>query len=308
MKTATRPHLFVSDAGAGEPVLLITGWTISSAVFDPVADHYTPHMRVIAYDHRGSGRSSHWAAPVSIPMLAADAARVLDDRLLDHAHVVGLSMGAMVALELAVRMPARVRSLVLVGGTPGGPAASLPPPSQAMRSLLELAADSLRRGRLSPAPLLFSARFRAEHPERVRALIGPFAQHRPPLWTTQFQTVATACFARAGSLARVRAPTLVLHGDQDVMSPLANAKLLANGIPDARLHVAHGSGHAVALEQAEATAALLRAWVGEHADSDPPPPTGWERATERVTRPLALHAGTLRNTREVPRALLRRLG
>ncbi len=94
MRTRSRPQLFVTDRGAGEPVLLITGWTISSAVFDPVADLYLPHVRVVAYDHRGAGRSAPWLAPVSMAMLAADAARVLDDRGIASAHVVGLSMGA----------------------------------------------------------------------------------------------------------------------------------------------------------------------------------------------------------------------
>src|SRR4051812_1521811 len=208
MKTATRPHLYFTDAGDGQPLLLITGWTISSAVFDPVLDHYTDRLRVIAYDHRGSGRSSAWPAWVSMPMLAADAARVLDERLLDHAHVVGLSMGAMVALELALRMPSRVRSLVLVGGTVGGPLGALPPLSRASRSLAELAVASARKRQLSPAPLLFSAEFRRDHPDRVRELVRPFAKYRPPWWTTQFQTIATTTFARGDDLARVRTPTL----------------------------------------------------------------------------------------------------
>jgi 3-oxoadipate enol-lactonase len=105
VRTRSRPRLFLTDRGAGEPVLLITGWTISSAVFDPVADLSLPHPRVVAYDHRGTGRSAPWLGPVSIATLAADAARVLDDRGLDSAHLLGLSMGAAVALELAIRIP-----------------------------------------------------------------------------------------------------------------------------------------------------------------------------------------------------------
>lgn len=67
---------------------MITGWTISSAVFDPITDLYVPPLRVISYDHRGTGRSGAWLGPVSIAMLAADAARVLDDRGLRSAHVL----------------------------------------------------------------------------------------------------------------------------------------------------------------------------------------------------------------------------
>jgi pimeloyl-ACP methyl ester carboxylesterase len=307
MRTSSRPHLFVTDDGSGEPVLLITGWTISSAVFDPVASLYVPRARIIAYDHRGSGRSAAWRAPVSMAMLAADAARVLDDRGVDAAHVVGLSMGAMVAIELAVRMPARVKSLVLVGGGPGGPRTVLPPALEAAGTLARLAADSLRHAGIWPESMLFSPRFRAEHPERAAELTRPFTTHRPPPWTTGALTLAGACFGRAGDLDRVRAPTLVVHGDEDVMSPLANALTLARGIPGAELHVARGAGHAVPLEQPERCADLLLRWTDRHAGHRPPAARTRDRVGERVSRPFSLHAGAVRNARQLGPALLRQL-
>ncbi len=310
MRTATRPHLFLTDRGSGEPVLLITGWTISSAVFDPVADHYLPHVRVIAYDHRGTGRSAVWHAPVSVALLAADAARVLDDRGLESAHVVGLSMGAAVALELAVRMPSRVKSLVLVGGGAGGPATSLPAPRGAAAAFRSVVADTARHRRLWPAAALFSARFRAEHPDLVAAYIPAFGEHRAPPWAIVWQTLAVSCFARGASLGHVRAPTLVLHGSEDVMSPPDNARRLADGIPGAELHLVGGAGHAVPLERPEAAARLLVDWVARHADAPPQPATGSDVTRERITRPWSLPAGALRNTRDAAvlglRALRRR--
>jgi pimeloyl-ACP methyl ester carboxylesterase len=152
-------------------VLPITGWTISSAVFDPVAGLYVPHVHVVAYDHRGAGRSAPWLGRVSMATLAADAARVMDDRGIGSAHVLGLSMGAAVALELAIRMPHRVKSLVLVGGGAGGPAT----PRSGVRTALATAgtvlADSARHRHAWPAAILFSARFRDElRPARVRTL------------------------------------------------------------------------------------------------------------------------------------------
>ena len=307
MRTRSRPRLFLTDRGRGEPVLLITGWTISSAVFDPVAHLYVPRARVIAYDHRGSGRSAPGPAPVSMAMLAADAARVLDDRGVRRAHVVGLSMGAAVALELAIRMPHRVTSLVLVGGGAGGPATALPDLRRAAGTLAAVAADSARHGRPWPAAALFSPRFRAEHPDRVAAYVPFFAQHRAPPWAIGWQLVAAACFGRGGALHRVRSPTLVLHGEHDVMSPPANAHRLAEGIPGARLHLVAGAGHAVPLERPRASARLLLDWVGEHAGVAPDTPSQAARLAERVTRPLALGAGTLRNTREAAALVRSRL-
>jgi 3-oxoadipate enol-lactonase len=298
VKTRSHPRLFLTDRGRGEPVLLITGWTISSAVFDPVADLYVPHVRVIAYDHRGAGRSGPWLGPVSMATLAADAARVLDDRGLGRAHVVGLSMGAAVALELAIRMPHRVASLVLVGGGAGGPATVRPSLRTAAGAAEAVLADSLRHHRLWPAATLFSERFRDEHPDRVAAYLPSFARHRAPPWTIGWQTLATACFGRRGSLHRVLAPTLVLHGELDLLSPVGNARLLAGGIPDAELHVVPGAGHAVPLEHPESSARLLVEWVRRHAGSEAAAPTRLAGIGERVTRPFALPAGALRNTRD----------
>jgi 3-oxoadipate enol-lactonase len=298
VRTHTRPRLYVTDRGIGEPVLMITGWTVSSAVFEPVADLYLAHVRVVAYDHRGAGRSAAWPAPVSMAMLAADAARVLDDRGIARAHVVGLSMGAAVALELAVRMPQRVKSLVLIGGGAGGPTMALPNVRVAAGEVGLVLRDTARHRHAWPAAVLFSPRFRDQHPDKVAEYMPFFARHRAPPWMTGWQALAIACFGRRASLARVRAPTLVLHGECDVMAPVANARLLAAGIPGAELRVVPGAGHAVPLEHPAASARRLVDWVHRHADAEPTAPRPLEAVGERLTRPFSLPAGTLRNTRD----------
>jgi pimeloyl-ACP methyl ester carboxylesterase len=265
MRTASRPHLFLTDRGSGEPVLLITGWTVSSAVFDPVAELYAADMRVIAYDHRGAGRSETWLAPVSMATLAADAARVLDDRGVRDAHVIGLSMGSAVALELAIRMPERVKSLVLVGGGAGGPTTVWPSVRSAGATLAALLVDSVRHRRAWPAAAVFSAGFRDEHPEKVAEYLPYFGRHRAAPWMSGWQMLAVARFNRRSSLGGVRVPTLVLHGEEDVLAPAGNARLLADGIPGAELHIVPGAGHAVPLERRDESADLVADWVRRHA-------------------------------------------
>jgi pimeloyl-ACP methyl ester carboxylesterase len=295
MRTVSRPELHVQDRGDGEPVLLITGWTISGEIFDTVLDRYTPHVRCVSYDHRGTARSAPWVGPVSMAMLAADAARVLDDRGIDSAHVAGASMGAMVALELALRMPHRVRSLILLGGW-AGPAVPTPAVLRDRATLLaRLARESVARRRPSLEPALFSPAFSASEPARAAELVRPFVRHRAPPWAAWAQTVAALTYDRVADLGRVRVPTIVVHGEHDLMVPLDSARTLARRIAGARLHVVPGAGHGAALEAADEVAGLLLDWVAEHAGpSRVPVASARERLTERATRPLALHAGCLR--------------
>jgi hypothetical protein len=116
--------------------------------------------------------------------------------------------------------------------------------------------DTARHRQAWPAAAVFSPRFRDEHPDKVAEYMPYFARHPAPPWTGGWQALAVACFGRRGSLARVRASTLVLHGGHDAMAPVGNARLLADGIPNAELHVVPDAGHAVPLEQPAASAQL----------------------------------------------------
>jgi pimeloyl-ACP methyl ester carboxylesterase len=296
MHTRSRPSLYFTDVGTGQPVLVIPGWTISSAVFDGMAEQFVPHARIIAYDHRGTGRSAPWYGPVSVASLAADAARLLDDRGLPSAHIVGLSLGAAVALELAVRMPARVRTLCLIGGGTGGPGSAHPAAGDAVRAASALAMDTVRHRQVWPAAVLFSDAFRREHPERVEELTRTFTVHRAPAWAVGWQAIAAACFAGRSALASITAPTLVLHGGQDVMSAVENARTIAAAIPHSRLHVWPDAGHAAPLEHPEQATRLMLDWITRHAARIPSPATPREQVIERLTRPLALPAGAAANT------------
>ena len=124
---------------------------------------------------------------------------------------------------------------------------------------------------------------------------------------TGWQTLAVACFGRRASLQRVRAPTLVLHGGRDVMTPVASAELLADGIPGAELHVVPGAGHAVPLEHPEATARLLVDWMRRHAHVEPAMPGRLDVVGEHLTRPFSLQAGAFRNTRDAATSVARGL-
>jgi 3-oxoadipate enol-lactonase len=240
--------------GAGEPLLLITGWTISAAVFEPVLERYAEHFECITYDHRGSARSGG-KPPASMAALADDAARLLTELRIPRAHVYGVSMGGMVAQELALRHAARVRGLVLGGTTPGGPFA----PRLGPLDVMAIARGGLEERGLR-GPVLFSEDFRRERPERVRELLRHFTAYRSSAAAIGAQLLASARFNAVSRLPRLRAPTLVMHGERDRLVPLAASRLLAACIPDAELAVVPGVGHAYALEAPRESLELLLEW------------------------------------------------
>ena len=298
--TSGRPRLYYERRGSGEPLLLITGFTISSAIFEPIRPLYEERFDCISYDHRGSGRSSAPPLPTSMPELAGDAVRVLDHLGIQSAHVYGLSMGGMVAQEMAIRFPDRVRGLVLGCSTAGGPRAIRPTASE-WGALLAAMAGGLREpGRPWLAGALFSPEFRRDHPERARELLRFFAAHRAPPHGAWAHLMASVYHDTVSRLRCIQAPTLVLHGECDAMAPIANARLIADRIPDAELRVVPGAGHAYGLEKPEESRDLFVDWF----DRRSPIAAGAKRTDpaasfEPATRALGLPIGALRTGRSL---------
>ncbi|HVM29084.1 MAG TPA: alpha/beta fold hydrolase, partial [Mycobacteriales bacterium] len=294
-------------AGAGEPLLWITGFAISSEIFAPVIDDYAAEFDCIRYDNRGAGRSDVPWKPTSIPELAADAVRLLDALGLDSAHVYGLSMGGMIAQELALRFPDRVRALVLGGTWHGGPRAVLPSPRIATALTSRGAPAAVRAQLVGRA--LFSERFRAEHPEQVTRHLRNLAAHPASARGLVMHLTATAYHDTRARLPRITAPTLVMHGEVDELTPLRNARLLAELIPDATLEVLPDAGHGYLLEQPAESHRRFTGWL---ADRSPVPPgrplCGVAARAEPVTRHLGLQVGALRTARSLVAPPRRRSG
>ena len=294
--SATRLH--VERAGSGEPLLWITGFAISSEIFAPVIDDYAGEFDCIRYDNRGAGRSDVPWKPTSIPELAADAVRLLDALELDSAHVYGLSMGGMVAQELALRFPDRVRALVLGGTWHGGPRAVLPSPRVA-KALTSRGAPAAVRAQLV-ARALFSERFRAEQPDLVRRHLRNLAAHPASARGLALHLTATTYHDTRARLPRISAPTLVLHGGADELTPVRNARLLAALIPDATLEVLPEAGHGYLLEQPAEAHRRFTSWLAARSPVPPGRPlTGLAARAEPVTRHLGLQVGALRAARSL---------
>jgi pimeloyl-ACP methyl ester carboxylesterase len=253
--------LFFEDRGHGDPLLVIGGFAVSSAVLDPLADLWSTRFRCITYDHPGTGRSSKRACPISTAGLAASAARLLDELEIDAVHVAGLSLGGAIAQELALRFPHRVRGLILVSTSATGPLSSPPDLRELALITARIVKESVRRRRLWLAPAFFSDGFVEREPDRAEALMRPLTAHPAPLWSLAGQSFAAARHGRALDLHRIHAPTLVLHGDRDVLVPVANGKLLARGIRGAELRIIPNAGHGFAVELCAVTFEIVRDWL-----------------------------------------------
>ena len=293
--TAGHPSLWYERRGGGEPLLLITGFGISGAVFEPVLDRYAERFSCIVFDNRGSGRSQAPLRPTSMPELAADTVGLLDELGIASAHVYGVSMGGMIAQEVALRFPERVRGLVLGCTSPGGPR-SVRPTVRELRVVAAAAASAPRSpvdGTLGA--VLFSERFRRDEPERARFLLEHFRRHLPAAQGVAAQLLASVFHDTVSRLDQVQAPTLVLHGERDVMAPLDNARMLAERIPNAELAIVPGAGHAYALERPDVSFDLFASWYARHAPIAPGVARrGLTARVEPVTRALGLPIGAVR--------------
>lgn len=301
--TATRLH--VEREGTGEPLLWITGFAISSDIFSPVISTYAAGMDCIRYDNRGAGRSPAPWRPTSIPELAGDAVRLLDALGVASAHVYGLSMGGMVAQEMAIRFPDRVRGLVLGATTHGGPAAVLPSPRVAAALTSRSAPAALRAELVARA--LFTDAFRERDPQLVRTYLDLLGAHRTSARGLVSHLTASIYHDTRARLRQIQAPTLVLHGGQDQLTPVANARLLAAAIPDAVLAVLPGAGHGYLLEQPREAHRAFDTWLA--ARSPVPagrPLTGLSARSEPLTRRLGLPVGMLRTGRSLASVRSRR--
>lgn len=247
--------------GSGEPLLLIHGLGYARWGWEPVLPGLAERFDVILFDNRGIGESDAPPGPYTAAEMADDALRVLDEAEVDRAHVVGTSLGGMVAQELALAHPDRVDRLVLACTTPGGPRAH-PMPQQTVALMAEAAtlepAVALRRfveNALSPG----TAAGRPELVDRIMTHRLATAQD-PATWAAQ--AAAGATFDAYDRLGGLGAPTLVQHGAEDVVVDPRNGELLAELLPDARLDPFAGTGHLFFWEEPERFVSSVSSFLG----------------------------------------------
>lgn len=265
--------------GRGEPVLLIAGLGRDRRMWE--AQHaLSARFRVITFDNRGVGGSSKPSGPYTAAMLAEDAAGLLDALELDRVHVVGASLGGLIAQELALSRPWRVARLALLCTHPGIPLVQPCAPEVVAAMVPDPQADPFERlvGALRQA---YGGAYWQGNAERLleaaRARLTSLIS--PELWWAQAAAGGSFCW----SGRTITAPTLIMTGDEDRIVPPQNSRNLARMIAGAELAVLRGGGHYFFLEQPALVNAALETFLSA-GEFQPAPETDSRKETETCPR------------------------
>lgn len=239
--------------GTGTPLLLIAGQATALTGWEPLVPTLSKSFRVIRFDHRGVGSSDDGpAGHLGTRDFAADAVTVLDAVGVQRAHVYGHSMGGRVAQWLAIDYPERIGALILAATSAGGFLGRDRDP-EATRALTSGDPDRLQ-------PLFFGEDWAAAHHAAVQA----FFTSRASRQAKQQQFRASKEHDTQKHLGTVQAPTLILHGTADILTPIDNARVLRNLVPRSMLVKVPGGRHGFHLDHPE-TLAWLQQFIARKA-------------------------------------------
>ena len=256
--------IYWDEQGTGDPVLLIMGLGYPSDMWYRTRPVLAETYRTIAIDNRGIARSEMPPGPYPISLMAADAVAVLDAAGVERAHVYGISMGGMIAQELTLQHPERVRSLILGCTAAGGPTA-VAAEAEAGKMLMARGVMTPEEAAEAAVPFIYDAatpRARIDEDLDVRRRWFPRAE----AYTAQLQGIlAWESYSR---LPRINLATLVIHGENDRLVPVGNGKLIASRISGAKLVLLPGASHIYPTDQAEAShRAILEFLASQSAHS-----------------------------------------
>ena len=246
--------LYYEEHGTGDPLLLIMGLAADSQAWMFQIPDFAKQYRVIAFDNRGVGRSSKPAGPYTIHEMADDTLGLLDALKIDKAHVVGVSMGGMIAQELVLRNPERVRALVL--------ACTYPEPDADIERTRTFTVEQFGGSvdasggihvdlkALNPMmflqqllPNVFNQSFIEKELPKLMQVFSGALQYGFSMEAILGQVGAVMTHKATDRLHAIKSPTLVITGDADRLVPPASSDILAREIPNARLVKIPGGSH-----------------------------------------------------------------
>jgi 3-oxoadipate enol-lactonase len=258
---ASGTELHYLRAGEGEPMLLIQGMSATHLAWGrPFLDELERSFDTIVFDNRGMGLSGRAELPFTIAGLATDTVGLLDALELKSVHLVGISMGGMIAQELALAHPERIRTLTIGASYCGGPEGTLMAPEDLRMLTAAYASGEAEQVFRAMWEINLSPGFRADD-SRFAAFTEMGSALPAPQPVVLQQMRACGAHDTHERLGQIDLPTLVIHGDVDRLLGYANGRQIAALIPGARLETLEGVGHMFWWEQPQHSAELIR----EHA-------------------------------------------
>lgn len=250
------------SVGAGNPVLLIQGLGYPSDASWRILPALASRHRVITVDNRGVGRSDSPAGAWTIEAMAADAIAALDAAGVSHAHVAGFSMGGLICQEIALTRPDLVCTLTLGCTSPGG--------KDAIPLTAETAEQFTDLGNLPPEEAAWRASkvcyAQATSHDEIQADIRVRLPHSGDRRGYLHQLQAVAQYEGAGGrLHQWSGPTLVVHGDRDLIVPVSNSEVLRSYLPHADVVVYPGAGHILMTDAQQALCETMLAFYDKHS-------------------------------------------
>ncbi|MGE0328828.1 MAG: alpha/beta fold hydrolase [Polyangiaceae bacterium] len=269
--TATAPRIAYQLRGAdapGAPVLLIMGFGMPGSMWEPQIEGLSGQHPVACYDHPGIGASDSTIRRASMGKLAADAQRVLDALGWQRAHVVGVSMGGMVAQHLALSAPERLLSLSLIATHAGGPL-GLVPTLEGLRLFAKANVLPVEKRPAALIELLYPPEFRASvRLEVLSERMNRGLKNRANPKTLRGQLLAILRHDTRQALKALRVPSLVIKPARDILVRPSHSDLLARRIPGAKKVTLPDGGHGAVFQCAErVNSALLEHFAAVEAAS-----------------------------------------
>lgn len=251
-------HIHYERRGSGPLLLLLHGIGSNSRSFRHQMAELSDSWTVVAWDAPGYGRSDDPVGPFTLADLADRAVGLLDELEVEQAHVLGVSMGGVIAQLVYHRHPTRVRSLILADTNPGGGGLPEPERSNRVRQRLD-ALDKLGPRGMAEARAPVLVRPDAP-PDLVAEVTEIMAEVRPAGYRAA--AIALGRTDLTSLIGAIAVPTLVIHGAQDRVVPLETGRMLASSIPGARLVVIPNAGHVSNQEQPATFNAAVRSFLG----------------------------------------------
>jgi len=238
-------------------VAFVHGVGGSHGEWDKVIAELGPGFDVVRYDLRGHGDSPKPPGPYTLAQFVEDHARVMEEQGVDRCHVVGESMGGLIAQAVAIHTPELVDRLVVMSAIAGRTPTEQQAAEKRWRQLAEHGVD--RAWLQGSASRWFTDEFLAEHAELVDEFLDRIADNDPDSYAAAYGVLATNDLV--DELHRITAPTLVMTGEGDVGSPPAMSERMAKLIPDAQVTILSGVKHVPSIEMPGTVARHIRSFL-----------------------------------------------